>query len=297
MAGGRDLPEGVITFVFTDIEGSTRLLRELGDRYAGVLDLHHEVLREVWAAYGGHEVSTDGDAFFVAFDEPDRAVAAAVAAQRALAAAPWPRDAVVRVRMGLHTGFARPRNGDYAALAVHQAARIVDAAHGGQVLLSGDTAARVGRLPDGVALERLGRFRVRDFEDPPELHRVRAAGLEARDAAPRVRPDDGHNLVRPVTSLVGRDADLEAVAALVRPGTLDDGRRSRRGGEDPDRRRARAGGRQRLGRRRLVRAPRAGDLPGARPGGRRRRAGGEGGARRRRRGRRSASTCASARRS
>jgi predicted ATPase/class 3 adenylate cyclase len=220
MAGARDLPAGVVSFLFTDIEGSTRLLRELGEAFGGLLDQHHALLRATWREHHGHELKTEGDAFLVAFDQAAQAIGAAVEAQRALAAASWPTDMPVRVRIGIHSGYARPRNDTYVALALHQAARVVDAAHGGQVLVSGDTAARAQELPGGVGLERLGRFRVRDFDEPPELYRVTADGLEQRDIAPRVRPAEGHNLVRPATSFEGREADLEELVALTRPGSL-----------------------------------------------------------------------------
>jgi predicted ATPase/class 3 adenylate cyclase len=220
MAGMRDLPVGVVSFLFTDIEGSTRLLRDLGEAFEGLLDQHHALLRSTWRDHNGHELNTEGDAFLVAFGEASEAIAAAVEAQRTLAAASWPTDMPVRVRIGIHSGYAQPRNDTYVALALHQAARVVDAAHGGQVLVSGDTAARALELPAGIALERLGRFRVRDFDEPPELYRVAAEGLEPRDIAPRVRPAEGHNLVRPATSFEGREADVDALVGLVRPGSL-----------------------------------------------------------------------------
>jgi predicted ATPase/class 3 adenylate cyclase len=219
MGGGdHELPAGVVSFLFTDIEGSTRLLRDLGDRYGELLDLHHALLRAAWAAHGGHELNTEGDAFVVVFAEASDAVAAAVDAQRELAAAAWPTAMPVRARIGIHTGYARPRGATYLALSLHQAARIVDAAHGGQVLVSGDTAARATALPAGARLERLGRFRVRDFDDPPELFRVVGAGLAQPDTAPRVRPAEGHNIVRPSTSFEDRDDDRAALMDLSRPG-------------------------------------------------------------------------------
>jgi predicted ATPase/class 3 adenylate cyclase len=220
MAGTRDLPAGVVSFLFTDIEGSTRLLRELGEAYEGLLDQHHALLRAAWREHDGHELKTEGDAFLVAFDDAAHAIGAAVEAQRALAGAAWPTDMPVRVRIGIHSGYARPRGDSYVALALHQAARVVDAAHGGQVLVSGDAATRSAQLPAGVGLERLGRFRVRDFDEPPELYRVDADGLERRAIAPRVRPAEGHNLVRPATSFEGRDADLETLISRMRPGAL-----------------------------------------------------------------------------
>src|SRR4051794_2107812 len=131
-ASQRLLPRGVITFLFTDIEGSTRLLQRLGDRYAAVLGRHHELIRGCLNAHDGHEVDTEGDAFFVAFASPQAAVAAAVDAQRALQAEPWPDGAHVLVRMGLHTGEAVVVNGGYVGMEVHRTARICSSAHGGQ---------------------------------------------------------------------------------------------------------------------------------------------------------------------
>lgn len=218
MPSARKLPAGMVSFVFTDIEGSTRLLRELGDGYDELLDLHNELLRSAWREHGGQEVGTEGDAFFVAFADPADAIRGAVAGQRTLAATSWPGGRVVRVRMGVHTGYARPRGDDYRALAANQAARIVAAAHGGQILVSADTATRAGPSIDGAELESLGRFRVRDFDNPIALYRAVAPGMPEFTASPRVRPADGHNLVRPTTSLVGREADLGALSAVVRPG-------------------------------------------------------------------------------
>ena len=136
----RDLPSGTVTFLFTDIEGSTKLLHELGsEAYAEALAEHRSVVREAFARHGGLEVDTQGDAFFVAFPRALDAVQAAVAAQRAQAAHPWPEGAAVRVRMGLHTGEPTAAVGRYVGLAVHRAARVGAAGHGGQVLLSETT--------------------------------------------------------------------------------------------------------------------------------------------------------------
>ena len=136
---GRPLPRGTVTFLFTDIEGSTRLLARLREGYGDVLEEHHRTLRAAFEEHGGHEVHTEGDAFFVAFARATDAIAAAVAAQRALAAHPWPEGVDLRVRMGLHTGEAEVRADDYVGMDVHRAARICSAAHGGQVLVSSAT--------------------------------------------------------------------------------------------------------------------------------------------------------------
>ncbi len=160
-----ELPAGTVTFVFTDIEGSTALLERLGEGYGGVLFAHQALLRGVWRAHGGVEVSTDGDAFFVAFSSASRAIDATAAAQAALAEHVWPRGEQVRVRMGVHTGEPRIRDGEYWGPDVHYAARVASAAHGGQVLVSATTAALVA----GAKLTPLGRHRLKDFLEPREL--------------------------------------------------------------------------------------------------------------------------------
>jgi class 3 adenylate cyclase len=131
-----ELPSGTIAFLFTDIEGSTQLLTRLRDRYAGVLAEHQRLLRAAFDRHDGREVHTEGDAFFVAFARANDAIAAAVSAQRAVGSQRWPNGVQLRVRMGIHTGQAAVRDGDYVGLDVHRAARICSAAHGGQVLIS-----------------------------------------------------------------------------------------------------------------------------------------------------------------
>src|SRR3954468_19410980 len=134
-----DLPTGTITMLFTDIEGSTRLLQRLGDQYARVLARHHQLLREACEDHQGTVVDAQGDAFFMAFSGALEAVSAAVQSQRALAAEAWPEGAQVRVRMVLHPGEPQVNASDYVGLDVHRAARIAAAGHGGQVLLSQTT--------------------------------------------------------------------------------------------------------------------------------------------------------------
>src|SRR5688572_5235101 len=147
-----DLPTGTVTFLFTDIEGSTGLLQALGDRYPAVHDQHAAIVRNAVAEGGGVEVSTHGDAFFVAFRSPAGAVRAAVAAQQGLAGHDWSPGPPVRVRMGIHTGEATLGGDDYVGIDVHRAARIADAAHGGQVVLSDATRALVQHaLPSGTS--------------------------------------------------------------------------------------------------------------------------------------------------
>jgi predicted ATPase/class 3 adenylate cyclase len=215
----KNLPSGIVTFVFTDMEGSTRLLRRLGDRYAEVLDRHRAVLRDAWDANGGSEVSSSGDSVFVAFDDAAAAARACADAQRQLAVEPWPDDAPVRVRMGVHTGLAAPRQDDYVALAVHQTARVMAAANGGQVLLSSDTALQMAPIDDFDVLS-LGRFRLRDFEDDVHLFTLAGPGLPGDLPPVRAVPADGHNLVLPPTRFVGRLDEVDGVVELVQPRRL-----------------------------------------------------------------------------
>ena len=156
-------PTGTVTFLFTDIEGSTKLLQELRDEYGAVVADHRRILREAFGAAGGREVDTQGDAFFYSFQRARDAVAAAVAGQHALAAHEWPGGAVVKVRMGLHTGEPAVGDEGYIGMDVVRAARICSAGHGGQVLLSETTRALVGGdLPEGVAIRDLGEQKLKD---------------------------------------------------------------------------------------------------------------------------------------
>ena len=139
----RDLPEGTVTFLFTDIEGSTQLLDRLRDRYAILLADQRRILREAFANWNGHEVDTQGDAFFVAFSRATQAVGAAAEAQRRLAEHAWPEGVTVGVRMGIHTGEPWSGEEGYVGMDVHRAARIAHVGHGGQVLLSETTTALV----------------------------------------------------------------------------------------------------------------------------------------------------------
>lgn len=172
------LPVGTVTFLFTDIEGSTRLVQDLGDRWADVLTEHRRLLRAAVLDGHGHEVDTAGDGFFASFARARDAVTAAVLAQRALIAHTWPEHRAVRVRMGLHTGEPLRAEGGYAGLDVHRAARIAGAAHGRQVLLSASTHALVAdELPPGVGLKDLGEHRLRDLTRPQHLFQVIAVDL------------------------------------------------------------------------------------------------------------------------
>jgi len=173
-----ELPEGTLTFLFTDVDRSTELVKRLRERYGPVLAKHRVLLRAAFAEHGGTEVDTQGDAFFVAFVGARDAVAAAIAAQRALAEHPWPDEAPVSVRMGLHTGEAYPAEHGYVGVAVHRAARICTIAHGGQVLLSRSTAGIVEDedIP-GVALRDLGEHRLKDVDRPERISQLVIDGL------------------------------------------------------------------------------------------------------------------------
>jgi predicted ATPase/class 3 adenylate cyclase len=214
-------PTGTVTFLFTDIEGSTKLVQRFGDAWPALLERHRQALRTAFRAHAGHEQGTEGDSFFVVFASARDALAAAVAGQQALAAEDWPDDGALRVRMGLHTGEGRLSGGDYVGLDVHRAARIAAVAHGGQVLASEPTAALArSALPPGVTLVELGRHRLKDLPSPEALWQVSIAGLPS--AFPPLRTVGGSvaNLPVALTSLVGREADIEAVRTLLRQSRL-----------------------------------------------------------------------------
>ena len=172
------LPSGTVTFLFTDIEGSTQLLKQIGPHYAEVLAEHQRIVREAVATHGGHEVDTQGDSFFIAFPRGKDAVAAAVAAQRDLHTHAWPEGVQVKVRMGLHTGEPQVGEQRYVGMGVHKAARIGAAGHGGQVLLSATTRELVeDELPPGVTIRDLGLRRLKDVERPERLSQLVIEGL------------------------------------------------------------------------------------------------------------------------
>ncbi len=179
MSSVEELPIGTVTFLFTDIEGSTRLLKQLRDRYAEALAEHQRILREAFAEHGGHEIDTQGDSFFVAFRRAKDAVEAAIVSQRRLAECAWPEGAELRVRMGIHTGEPTVGGERYVGLGVHRAARICAAGHGGQVLVS-QTARELIRddpLPD-VSLRDLGEHQLKDLDEPERLYQLIAPGLQ-----------------------------------------------------------------------------------------------------------------------
>src|SRR6266487_47153 len=213
----RDLPTGTVTLLFTDIEGSTRLLQQLGERYASVLSECRDLLRTTFSEHHGHEVDTQGDAFFVAFARASDAVAAAVDGQRALFTHAWPEGKAVRVRMGLHTGEPHLASEGYVGLDVHRAARIMCAGHGRQVLLSQTTHDLVEHaLPEGVRVLDLGAHRLKDLQHPSHLFQLVIAGLPA--GFPPLKTLDAYpnNLPIQPTPLIGREQEVATVAALLR---------------------------------------------------------------------------------
>ena len=210
------LPTGTVTFLFTDIEGSTRLLQRLGDRYAGVLDDYRRLLRVNVKERGGREVDAEGDAFFCAFPRARDAVTAAVAAQRALTGYPWPENLSMRARMGLHTGEALPTETGYVGMDVHRAARICAAGHGGQILLSQSTYDLIAdEPPEGVGFRDLGEHRLKDLTRSQHVFQVVAPDLSADFPPLRsldVRPN---NLPVQLTSFIGREREIAEVKGLL----------------------------------------------------------------------------------
>ena len=226
------LPAGVVTFLFTDIEGSTRLVKALRERYPQVLAEHRRLVRAAIAAYHGAEVDTQGDAFFAAFGGATQAVLCALDIQRALAAHAWPGGAPVRVRIGVHTGQAVPAGEAYTGLAVHRAARICAVADGGQVLVSQATQTLIEDEEEGeigFTLVDVGEYRLKDLDRPVRLFQLAAAGLEApsllagrSNTAGRLGgPGAGggaavvHGLPAALTSFVGRGGAVREVAGLL----------------------------------------------------------------------------------
>ena len=217
------LPTGTVTFLFTDIEGSTRLVERLGvAAWAPLLEAHQAIIREALNAESGFEIKTEGDSFFAAFASAPHAVAAAARAQQGLAAYAWPPEAALRVRMGLHTGEGLlSAAADYVGLDVHRAARIAAAGHGGQVLLSATTRALTeGALPAGVRLHDLGEHRLRDLSQPERISELLIDGV-GRDHPPlRTLDATPNNLPVQLTSFVGREREVAAASTLLQGARL-----------------------------------------------------------------------------
>ena len=184
------LPSGTVTFVFSDIEGSTALLKRLGDGYETVLSEHRRLMRDSFTERGGVEIDRQGDAFFFAFPRARDAVAAAVEAQRAHVGHKWPEGGAVRVRMGLHTGEPAVGSEGYLGLDVVRAARLCTAGKGGHVLLSDTTRALVGSsLPEGVSIFPLGERQLKDIDEPERVFELEIDGAPPPDELETVEPD------------------------------------------------------------------------------------------------------------
>jgi predicted ATPase/class 3 adenylate cyclase len=200
-----NLPRGTVTFLFTDIENSTRLMQEIGDRYPAAQTAHHEILRAAFQSNDGHELRTEGDSFFCVFASAIDACTAAAAAQRSLTGHGWEDGQALRVRMGLHTGEAPLVGNEYIGLDVHHAARIASAAHGGQVLISQTTQGLVeGNLKPDLRLRDLGRHRLKDLAQPEQLYQLVIQGVQETFPAIRTLDATHNNLPTQLTSFVGR---------------------------------------------------------------------------------------------
>jgi DNA-binding NarL/FixJ family response regulator/class 3 adenylate cyclase len=196
-----------LTFLFSDIEGSTALVRRLRDDYSTVFEDHKRLLRDAWEACGGRELDAEGDSFFVAFRRPRQAVEAAVAAQRVLAGHAWPNGAEVRVRIGVHTGEATPAGDHCVGLAVHRAARICDAGHGGQVLLSETTRSLLEDEEHQLDFHDLGTHQLKDFDRPVRIYQLAIEDLPAE--FPPLRTQTGEHAAQ----LADRQEELAAAPA------------------------------------------------------------------------------------
>jgi predicted ATPase/class 3 adenylate cyclase len=212
-----DLPSGLVTFLFSDVEGSTRLVRALGDdRWAGLLQTHRELIRTAISTHHGREVGTQGDALFAVFTSPSDASAAALEAQCALETYDWPEGSRVRVRMGLHSGEAVAHGDNYVGKEVHRASRICDVGHGGQIVVSERTAVLLrDSLPRDITLTGLGEHRLKDMGDAEPLFQLTAPTLVSE--FPRLRSLDAPSSLPAVrSSFIGRARELAEVGRLIR---------------------------------------------------------------------------------
>jgi predicted ATPase/class 3 adenylate cyclase len=212
----KSLPGGTVTFLFTDMEGSTSLVKKLGEAYAQVLARQRQILRAAFESCQGQEVDTQGDAFFVAFAHAGQAIAAAIQAQQSLAAQAWPEGLEVRVRMGLHTGDANLTPDGYVGMDVHRAARICSAGHGGQVLLSASTNALVANnLPERIHLRDLGKHRLKDLSYPEHIFHLDIPGLPGDFPALKSLDARLNNLPAQLTSFIGRQEEIDQIHELL----------------------------------------------------------------------------------
>ena len=212
-----ELPQGTVSLLFTDVDRSTELVKRLREAYGPALAEHRDLLRGAFAKHGGAEVDTQGDSFFVAFGLARDAVMAAIAAQHALAEHPWPGDAPVSVRMGLHTGEVYPAEHGYVGVAVHRAARICTIAHGGQVLLSRSTAGIVDDddIP-GAALRDLGEYRLKDIDRPERISQLVIEGLPS-DFPPLRTIDQQISLTGTVTIVLAEGRRMMRLSRELSP--------------------------------------------------------------------------------
>lgn len=219
-SNGSEIPKGSVTLLFTDIEGSTKVLQRTGDRYSDILSAHHALLRQAIADHRGYEVDTAGDGFFVTFVSAKDAVRCVIAMQQAIAKHPLLREHNVRVRMGLHSGDVQVVDNNYLGLTVHHAARIAGAGHGGQVVVSEATRALAGEDEEWSYLG-LGAHELKDLARPAQLFQLAHPDLDTEFAPIRSLSRGQANLPRPRTSLIGRDGDIAALVDLVRrPGLV-----------------------------------------------------------------------------
>jgi len=210
------LPTGTVTFLFSDVEGSTQRWERDREAMAAALRRHDEVVRSAIEGHGGHVFKTVGDEFCAVFSTAPEAVAAALDVARALAAEDFTRVGGIRVRIALNTGDADERSGDYFGPAVNRVARLLAIGHGGQVLVAGVTTDLVqGRLPPQATLQDLGQHRLRDLIFPEQVYQLRAPGLQADFPPLRSLGSLPNNLPLQVTSLVGRDAEVAEIEALL----------------------------------------------------------------------------------
>lgn len=215
-AAALPLPSGTVTFLFSDIEGSTRLLERLGPAYPGLLATHHRLLQRAFAENHGQVVDAPGDGFFVVFSRAEDAVRAAISAQKAIAAEAWPNGASVRVRMGLHTGEPMLLADRYVGIDVHRGARIAAAGHGGQVLLSSTTWSLAGSSVSTQAdVIDLGEHRLKDLPVAERLLQLKVAGLPVEFPPPRTLTGQRHNFPGQATKLIGRERESDVIKALL----------------------------------------------------------------------------------
>ncbi len=214
-----ELPTGTVAFLFTDIEGSTRLVSRIGDEaYGELLAVERRLVEDAASGAGGVPFGSEGDAHFVAFGSVAAAIRGAMAGQRALTAYAWPDGQTLSVRMGVHAGEARVVDGDYVGYEVHHAARVASAAHGGQVLVSGSARGLVVDPGEGITLRDLGEHALKDVTEPEHLFQAEADGLRTAFPPLRTVGSVAGNLPAQLTSFVER-AEVDAARAL-----LDDAR-------------------------------------------------------------------------